>query len=99
MLDPGLYDLYKTEDDRLDEDWIIQSNPPCAFKADQKAGCDALFDLLQKDPGLHATKGFLYFALPPGEALDEPRKAEILRTMAQVVLTAERELKPLSQGI
>ena len=32
MLDPDLFDRYKTGDDRIDEEWIIQSNPPCAFK-------------------------------------------------------------------
>jgi len=99
MLDPNLYDLYKTDDDRIDEDWIVQSNPPCAFKAEFKEGCDALIDLLQKDPGLHATKGFLIFTPPPGQRLEDSSRAEILKTMAQVVRTAERELKPLSQGI
>src|SRR5471032_724249 len=55
MLDPELYDLYKTGDDRIDEDWIVQSNPPCAFKTEIPDGCDALLELLQIDPGLHAT--------------------------------------------
>jgi hypothetical protein len=99
MLDPNLYDLYKTGDDRLDEDWIIQSNPPCAFKVEVRDGCDALHYLLQLDPGLHATKGYLFFTLPPGTKLDESRRVEILKAMAHVVRTAERELKPLSQGI
>jgi hypothetical protein len=99
MLDPGLYDLYKTGDDRIDDDWIVQSNPPCSFKAEFREGCDALIDLLKQDAGLHATKGSLYFNPPVATPLNENTRAEILRQMATVVRTAERELKPLSQGI
>ena len=92
MLDPTLFELYMTGVDRIDEDWIVQSNPPCAFKSDFKEGCDALFDLLQADPGLHATKGWLFFR-PPEENLAFARRADYLAKMETVVRTAERELK------
>jgi len=91
MLDPGLLDLYKTDDDRIDEDWVIQSNPPCAFKAEFREGCDALYDLLQIDPGLHATKGWLTFT--PNVTPDELTQAQYLTKMRLIVRTAERELK------
>ena len=81
-----------TGDDRIDEDWIVQSNPPCAFKAEFKEGCNALLELLQVDPGLHATKGWLTFT-PPAGALKEPAKSAYLAKMQVVVRTAERELK------
>ena len=87
-----MFALYMTGDDRIDEDWIIQSNPPCAFKAEFKEGCDALLELLQIDPGLHATKGWLNFA-PPAGPLDKTAKAAYLAKMQVVVRTAERELK------
>lgn len=100
MLDPDLYDRYKTEDDRIDEEWIVQSNPPCAFKAEFKEGCDALFELLRVDAGLHATKGWLNFT-PPAHAtagvrphVDKGSDPGIfLEKMKIVVRTAERELK------
>ena len=83
-----------TGDDRIDEDWIVQSNPPCAFKAELKEGCDTLLELLQVDPGLHATKGWLYF-VPPETPLDGATRAAYLKKMEIVVRTAERELKPV----
>lgn len=92
MLDPGLYDLYKTEDDRIDEDWIVQSNPPCAFKVEQEEGCDALLALLAIDPGLHATKGWLVLTPPVDKPLSASDRETCLEKMAQVVRTAEREL-------
>jgi hypothetical protein len=92
MLDPDLFERYMTGDDRIDEDWIIQSNPPSAFKAEFKEGCDTLLELLQMDPGLHATKGWLQF-LPPETGLEEPARAIYLKKMEIIVRTAERELK------
>jgi hypothetical protein len=92
MLDPTLFALYMTGDDRIDEDWIVQSNPPCAFKAELKEGCDTLFELLQIDPGLHATKGWLSFT-PPAGPLGIVAKAAYLNKMEIIVRTAERELK------
>ncbi len=92
MLDPDLFELYMTGDDRIDEDWIVQSNPPCAFKAAFREGCDTLLVLLQMDPGLHATKGWLYFT-PPVSLLDEAARASYLKKMEIVARTAERELK------
>lgn len=91
MLDPELYARYMTHDDRLDEDWVIQSNPPCAFLAEQKDGCDALWELLQVDPGLHATRGHLVFMAPP--KLSTAEREAHLRRLAAVVRTAEREMK------
>jgi hypothetical protein len=92
MLDPNLFALYMTGDDRIDEDWIVQSNPPCAFKAEFKEGCDTLLELLLIDPGLHATKGWLHFT-PPETRLDETAKAAYLKKMEIIVRTAQRELK------
>jgi hypothetical protein len=92
MLDPDLFALYMTGDDRIDEDWVVQSNPPCAFKAEFKEGCDTLLELLQMDPGLHATKGWLYF-IPPVERPDETTQASFLKKMSIVARAAERELK------
>ena len=79
--------------DRIDEDWVVQSNPPCAFKAEFKEGCDALFELLQQDPGLHATKGWLNFTPAGPSALYPPGKDACLKKMELIVRTAERELK------
>ncbi len=92
MLDPDLFELYMTGDDRIDEDWIVQSNPPSAFKAEFREGCSALLELLQMDPGLHATKGWLYF-IPPVEKPGEAAVKSYLTKMETVVRTAERELK------
>ena len=92
MLDPGLYDLYKTGDDRIDEDWIVQSNPPCAFKVEFKGGCDALLALLAIDPGLHATKGWLTLTLSADKPLKASDREACLGKMTHVVRTAEREL-------
>jgi hypothetical protein len=92
MLDPTLFELYSTGDDRIDEDWIVQTNPPCAFKAEFKEGCDTLLELLLLDPGLHATKGWLYF-MPPDPRLDEAARTAYLEKMQVVARTAERELK------
>ena len=91
MLDPNLFELYMTGVDRIDEDWIVQTNPPCAFKAEFKEACDTLFELLQIDPELHATKGRLYFT--PDGPIDDSAQAEFLQMMAVIVRTAERELK------
>jgi hypothetical protein len=88
MLDPDLFALYMTGDDRIDEDWVVQSNPPCAFKAEFQDGCDALLTLLAEDPGLHATKGWLTFK--PAEGSNQEA---CLERMKIVVRTAERELK------
>ena len=86
-----MFARYLTEDDRIDEDWVIQSNPPCAFKAQHREGCDALFDLLQIDPTLHATKGWLHFLAPPAATAEELRAYE---TKLQIIArTAQRELK------
>jgi hypothetical protein len=92
MLDPDLYARYMTGDDRIDEDWIVQSNPPCAFKSEFKEGCDTLLELLQIDSGLHATKGWLYF-VPPASHLKESTRNAYLQKMEIVARTAERELK------
>ena len=94
MLDPTLFELYMTGDDRIDEDWIVQTNPPCAFKSEFKEGCDTLWELLQIDPGLHATKGWLYFT--PASPLEEADRAAFLEKLAVIVRTAERELKKTS---
>jgi hypothetical protein len=91
MLDPDLYALYMTGDDRIDEDWVVQSNPPCSFKAEFKEGCDTLLELLQVDPGLHATKGWLTF-VPPNETSEEAR-GSYRKKLQVIVRTAERELK------
>jgi len=97
MLDPTLFELYMTGDDRIDEDWIVQTNPPCAFKVEFKEGCDTLFELLQIDPGLHATKGKLFFTTH-GPLADSARET-YLKKMAVIVRTAERELKkPVYNG-
>jgi len=93
MLDPDLFALYMTGVDRIDEDWVIQSNPPSAFKAEFKEGCDTLFELLQIDPGLHASKGFLNFAPSDAESLDDAKKASYLAKMQIIVRTAEREMQ------
>ena len=101
MLDPDLFDRYKTGDDRIDEDWIVQSNPPCAFKAEFPEGCSALLQLLQEDAGLHATKGWLHFTPGPkagvrplvGMGSDPSVRTAYLDKMKVVVRTAERELK------
>ncbi len=92
MLDPDLFDLYKTNVDRIDDDWVIQSNPPCAFKADQNEGCDMLWELLQEDPGLHATRGWLNVTV--STPLSETSRAAYLKKMEILVRTAERELRP-----
>jgi hypothetical protein len=92
MLDPDLFAIYMTGDDRIDEDWIVQSNPPCAFKAEFKEGCDTLLELLQIDPGLHATKGWLNFT-PPETQLSEATKEGYLTKMKIIARTAQRELK------
>src|SRR5882672_10496580 len=92
LLDPDLFALYMTGDDRIDEDWIVQSNPPCAFKAEFKEGCDTLWELLQIDPGLHATKGWLYF-VPPQDLPEEAARTAYLKKMEIIVRTAQRELK------
>ncbi len=92
MLDPDMFALYMTGDDRIDEDWIIQSNPPCAFKIEFKEGCETLLELLQIDPGLHATKGYLNFK-PEVSPLSKAAKDDFLAKMQIVVRTAERELK------
>ncbi len=91
MLDPELFARYSTGDDRIDEDWIVQSNPPCAFKAEFKEGCDALLEMLQIDPGLHATKGFLHFQ-PPAEMAPQQLLSHRDKLLI-IVRTAERELK------
>jgi len=96
MLDPDLFALYMTGIDRIDEDWVIQSNPPSAFKAEFHEGCDALFELLQIDPGLYASKGFLNFAPPDIGSLDEKSKATYLAKMQIIAHTACRELKTVS---
>ncbi len=94
MLDPELYEQYRTEDDRIDEDWIVQSNPPCSFKATQKEGCDALYELLKTGGNVYARKGFLNFV--PIEELPESAKPAILTTLQRIACTAERDLKKLS---
>ena len=94
MLDPSLFERYTTGDDRIDEDWIVQTNPPCAFKKEFTEGCDALLALLQEDPGLHATKGWLTFTPLQRESLDETEKTNYLQKMTTLVRTAERELVP-----
>ena len=93
MLDPTLFERYTTGDDRIDEDWIVQTNPPSAFKAEFKEGCDALLALLQEDSALHATKGWLIFTPPAGGPLEESVKSGYIQKMQIVVHTAERELK------
>jgi hypothetical protein len=95
LLDPSLFERYLTGVERLDEEWIVQSNPPCAFLAEFQEGCDALWELLQVDPGLHATKGWLNFT-PPAGPLGFSAKAAYLLKMEAVVRTAERELKKTS---
>ncbi len=92
MLDPDLFETYMTGDDRIDEDWVVQSNPPCAFKAEFKEGCDALLEFLQVDPGLHATKGWLNFTPANPGPLQASTKADLLAKMQIIVRTAEREL-------
>jgi hypothetical protein len=91
MLDPTLFERYTTGDHRIDEDWIVQTNPPSAFRAEFKEGCDALLMLLREDPGLHATKGRLVFK-PHVERLSPEQEAGYSAAMAKVVQTAEREL-------
>jgi len=91
MLDPELYARYMTGDDRIDEDWVIQSNPPCAFKVEFTEGCQALLDLLKIDPGLHATRGRLVF-YPPKSATEADRQAYWIK-LQSVVKTAQREMK------
>lgn len=93
MLDPALFERYTTGDDRIDEDWIVQTNPPSAFKAEFKEGCDALLALLQEDSSLHATKGWLTFTPPVTRPLKESARNSYLSRMEVVVRTAERELK------
>jgi len=93
MLDPTLFERYTTGDDRIDEDWIVQTNPPSAFKAEFKDGCDALLALLQEDAGLHATKGTLSFTPRAPQPLEESVKNAYMQKMQTVVRTAERELK------
>lgn len=90
LLDPELFARYMTGDDRLDEEWVIQSNPPCAFKAEFKEGCDTLLELLQIDPGLHSTKGRLVFC-PPKVAKETERQAYLLKLQI-IVRTAQREM-------
>ena len=93
MLDPTLFERYTTGDERIDEEWIVQTNPPSAFRAEFKDGCDALFALLQEDPALHATKGFLRFR-PAGAAPPSAEERETYEVrMRAVIRTAERELK------
>ena len=92
LLDPDLFECYSTGDDRIDEDWIVQTNPPSAFKKEFTQGCDALWELLQEDPGLHATKGWLNFH--PVQPLNPERRQGYLEKMRRIVQTAERELKP-----
>lgn len=94
MLDPELFARYMTGDDRIDEDWIVQTNPPCAFKVEFKEGCDTLLELLQIDSGLHATKGRLFFTPPAGPLAPAAREA-LLKKMHVIVRTAERELKKI----
>jgi len=93
MLDPELFERYKTGDDRIDEDWIVQSNPPCAFKAEFREGCDALLALLKEDPGLHATKGWLHFKELSQKSSGISAQRDLLEKMKIVVRTVERELK------
>jgi len=92
MLDPELFARYMTGDDRIDEDWIVQSNPPCAFKAEFREGCDTLLELLQLDPGLHATKGWLHFTPPEGR-LEASARDAYLAKLQIIVRTTEREMK------
>ncbi len=93
MLDPSLFETYSTGDDRIDEDWIVQTNPPSAFRKEFTAGCDALLALLQEDPGLHATHGWASFHPQVQEPLPD-RFRSYFDLLFQVVQTAERELKP-----
>jgi hypothetical protein len=90
MLDPSLFEIYTTGDDRIDQEWIVQTNPPSAFKAEFKAGCDALFALLQEDSSLHAHKGWLIFK--PAKAFEADSAERYFGFMQTVVQTAEREL-------
>src|ERR1041385_2263566 len=82
MLDPDLFERYMTGDDRLDEDWIVQSNPPCAFKAEFAEGCQALLELLNEDPSLHATKGWLTFTPDQNSSDKKPAEADYLAKMS-----------------
>jgi hypothetical protein len=90
MLDPTLFERYTTGDDRIDDHWIVQTNPPSAFKKEFSEGCQALLELLQEDSRLHATHGWLKFhpARPPDEAAER----RYIQKMQAVVATAEREL-------
>ncbi len=92
MLDPTLFERYTTGDDQIDEDWIVQTNPPSAFKKEFREGCEALWALLQEDPSLHATKGWLEFRPSQSGELTEAAKMALLQKMEIVVRTAEREL-------
>lgn len=91
MLDPSLFEIYTTGDERLDEDWIVQTNPPSAFKREFTDGCDALLALLQEDAGLHSTRGWMSYR-PNGVLLPE-RAKEVFATLVRVAKTAERELR------
>lgn len=90
MLDPSLFERYTTGDDRIDEDWIVQTNPHCAFRKEFTLGCDALLALLQQDPGLHATREWLVFH--PGAGFVPQNFPTTLDQISQVIQTAEREL-------
>src|SRR5205814_10687428 len=90
MLDPELFERYTTGDERIDEEWIVQTNPPSAFKKEFNEGCNALLELLQIDPGLHATHGWLIFQ--PNVPVSPQAEAVYRAKMAKIVLAAEREI-------
>lgn len=91
MLDPSLFEIYTTGDERIDADWIVQTNPPSAFKRDQVAGCDALLELLGIDPKLHATRQWLNLTAP--RPLDAETAKRLFANLEVVARTAERELR------
>ena len=91
MLDPSLFEIYTTGDPRIDEDWIVQTNPPSAFRREFEGGCTALLDLLKADPALHATREWLTFRT--AEHPTPPAAQQWLTQLAKVAVTAERELR------
>jgi len=92
LIDPSLFEIYLTQYDALDEEWIVQSNPPCAFQEKYvPEGCRILLTLLTLDPKLHATKGWLKVSLISSTMREDIQK--VLDQMLVLVQTAERELK------
>lgn len=98
MLDPSLFETYSTGHEALDEEWVIQSNPPRAFVAEESNGCEALLRLLTQGYSVFSTKGWLHVTPLVGPA-DQQRNTVNDSLTVRRVLERELTVQSTTPGI